>query len=70
MILYADSDAAYLISEGAKSRIAVYFYCSNKSTIKPPSPPINAPIHIECKLLCHVVTSAAKVETSATSNTH
>ena len=31
MILYADSDAAYLILEGAKSRIAGYFYCSNKS---------------------------------------
>ena len=42
MILYVDSDAAYLISEGAKSRIAGYFYCSNKSTTKPPSPPLNA----------------------------
>ena len=64
MILYADSDAAYLISEGAKSRIAGYFYCSNKSTTEPPSPPPNAPIHVECKLLRHVVTSAAEAETA------
>ena len=64
MILYVDSDAAYLISEGAKSRIAGYFYCSNKSTTKPPSPPLNAHIHVECKLLRHVVTSAAEAETA------
>ena len=64
MILYADSDAAYLISEGAKSRIAVYFYCSNKSTTTPPTPPLNAPVHVECKFLRHVVTSAAEAETA------
>ena len=64
MILYADSDAAYLISEGAKSRIAGYFYCSNKSNTKPPNPPLNAPVHVECKLLRHVVTSAAEAETA------
>ena len=47
MILYAASDAAYLISEGAKSRIAGYFYCSNRSNTTPPLPPINAPVHVE-----------------------
>ena len=64
MILYADSDTAYLIADKAKSRIAGYFYCSNKRTTNPPKPRLNQPIHVECKLLRHVVTSAAEVETA------
>ena len=65
MILYVDSDAAYLVAEKTKSRIAGYYYCSNKSPPNTkPNPPLNGPIHIECKLLRHVVTSAAKAETA------
>ena len=65
MILYVDSDAAYLVAEKAKSRIAGYYYCSNKTNnIKSPNPPLNGPVHIECKLLRHVVTSAAEAETA------
>ena len=65
MVLYVDSDAAYLITEKAKSRIAGYYYCSNSpKNKKSPNPPLNGPIHIECKLLRHVVTSAAEAETA------
>ena len=32
MILYVDSDTAYLVAEKAKSRIAGYYYCSNKTS--------------------------------------
>ena len=60
MRLYVDSDAAYLVAPKAKSRIAGYFYCS--STGSPP--PINGPLHVECKVLRHVVTSAAEAETA------
>ena len=65
MVLYIDSDAAYLIAEKAKSRIAGCFYCSNENPLRTKlNPPLNGPIHIECKLLRHVVTSAAEVETA------
>ena len=64
MQLYIDSNAAYLVAPKAKSRIAGFFYCSNKSTTNPPTPPLNGPIHVECKVLCHVVASAAEVESA------
>ena len=65
MILYVDSDAAYLVADKAKSRIAGYYNCSNKTSNKlSPNPPLNGPVHIECKLLRHVVTSAAEAETA------
>ena len=67
MILHVDTDAAYLITPGAKSRIAGYYYLSSKYTPKPPTitpiPPLNAPVHVECKLFKHVVLSAAEAET-------
>ena len=59
MQLHIDSDAAYLVAPKAKSRVAGYFYLSNKSN----NPVINAPIHIECAFLKHVVSSAAEAET-------
>lgn len=64
MLLHADSDAAYLVAPKAKSRIAGFFYCSDKTTTTPPSPPLNGPVHVECKVLRHVVTSAAEAETA------
>ena len=67
MCLHVDSDAAYLVAPGAKSRIAGYYYLSSRytptdSTINP-TPPLNAPVHVECKLLKHVVSSSAEAET-------
>ena len=67
MQLHVDSDAAYLVAPQAKSRAAGYFYLSKRpsSTTTAPTPPLNAPIHIECTLLKHVVSSAAEAETGA-----
>ena len=59
MILHIDTDAAYLVAQNAKSRIAGYFYLGN-GTI---NTPLNAAIHVECCLLKHVVASAAEAET-------
>ena len=64
MILYIDSDGAYLVAEKAKSRISGYYYLSNKDDSKIPTPPLNGALHVECKLLRHVVTSAAEAETA------
>ena len=67
MQLYIDSDAAYLVAPKAKSRIAGYFYLSDNfhPTTMHPNPTLNAPVHIECNLLKHVVSSAAEAEISA-----
>lgn len=62
MILNIDSDAAYLVLPNAKSRIAGYFYLSSDPINTPP--PINAPVLVVCKALCHVVASAAESETA------
>ena len=65
MILYVDSDAAYLVLPNARSRFAGHFYLSNR--IPDPSttaPPRNGPIHTECKAIRNVVASAAEAETA------
>ena len=65
MVLKVDSDAAYLVAPKAKSRIAGFFYCSRRPTINNPLASINGPVHVECRTLRHVVTSAAEAETAA-----
>eukprot|EP00957_Ditylum_brightwellii_P112875 8606296-Ditylum_brightwellii.AAC.1 len=66
MQLHVDSNAAYLVVNGAKSRIAGYFYCaSNPHTLNYNKKPHNAPILIECRTLKHVVCSMKKAECSA-----
>ena len=64
MQLRIDSDTAYLVAPEAKSRIAGFFYCTNKTTNTLPTPVINGPVHVECRVLRHVVTSAAEAETA------
>ena len=66
MQLYIDSDAAYLVAPNAKSRIAGYFYLSDKyiQGSSNPNPKLNVRIHIEYQLLKYVVSSAAEAETS------
>ena len=59
MQLHIDSDAAYLVAPKAKSRVAGYCYLSTKSG----QPTLNAPIHVECALIKHAVSSAAEAET-------
>ena len=60
MKLNVDSDAAYLVAPKAKSRVSGYYYMSDNS--QPPK--LNGPVLVECKLLKHVVTSAAEAETA------
>ena len=63
MQLAVDSDAAYLVSPGAKSRYAGHFYLESKPNPKNPhKAPHNAAIHTECKTLRNVVCSAAEAE--------
>jgi len=64
MILYVESDEAYLVLPNAKSRYAGHFYLSNKANPKLPRPLRNGPIHTERKTICNVVASAAEVETA------
>ena len=70
MILYVESDAAYLVIPGAKSRIAGYFYLSDKtpSSQKVPQPPLNGPLLILCQALRTVVASIAEAETAGVYN--
>ena len=65
MCLKIDSDASYLVAPRSKSRIGGYFYLGSHPISPKFTPPcLNGPIHIECKLLKHVVSSAAEAETS------
>ena len=64
MKLYVDSDAAYLVAPKAKSRISGYYYLSNICPNDKPKPPLNVPVLVECRLIQHVVTSAAEAETA------
>ena len=66
MQLHIDTDAAYLVALNSRTRVAGYYYLSDKYNNLPavPQPTINAPIHIECNLLKHVVSSAAEAETA------
>lgn len=65
MILHVDTDAAYLVASKARSRIAGYFYMSDKYVNNTkPNPTNNGPVHVECHLLRHVVSSAAEAETT------
>ena len=62
MQLHVDCDTAYLVIPRAESRIAGHFYCNNTSTTSPPTPPLNSPLHVACKLLRHIVKSAVEAE--------
>ena len=64
MILHVDTDAAYLVLPKARSRIAGYFYMAQHPPLQgTPAPTVNGAIHVECKTLKHVVSSAAEAET-------
>jgi hypothetical protein len=66
MQLWVHGDATYLVATKAHSRIAGYFFLSD--ILEKPlqlHPRHNATIHVECRLLKHVVASAAESETGA-----
>ncbi len=58
MILSVDSDAAYLVLPKAKSRIAGFYYLTDRD-----SSYYNSPILVVCKTSKIIVVSAAKAET-------
>ena len=60
MILYIESDAAYLVLPKARSRVTSIFYPSNANYGRPP---LNGAIQVICKTLQYVVSSVAKAET-------
>ena len=65
MVLHVETDAAYLVAPQARSRIAGFYYCSNQyDKNNPIKIPLNGLIHVECKTLRRVVTSAAEAETA------
>ena len=75
MVLHIDSDAAYLVAPKARSRVAGYFHLSDNprnfmsetrisDISKTRKPTLNGAIHVECKTLRHVVSSAAEAETA------
>ena len=66
MILHIDSDASYLSKQWERSRTGRSYYLSylptdpeKDSNLPPPS---NGPTHTECRILKHVVASAAEAE--------
>ena len=65
MIFHVDSDAAYLVVDGARSRIAGHYYLSSNPIPKPgiPTPAHNGPLHTLCRILKTIVASAAEAET-------
>ena len=67
MILWIESDAAYLVLPNARSRYAGHFYLSTlppKGNLTSYKPPTNGPIHTECRTIKNVVASAAEAETA------
>jgi hypothetical protein len=75
MCLWIDGDASYLCAPEARSRWAGWHYLSDmpEDPDEPPKPgaPLpmeNGPVHVPCKFLRVVVSSAAEAETAATFN--
>jgi len=66
MVLHIDSDAAYLVMPGTKSRIAGHFFLSNRPpmALSKVTPLPNGAILTKYRTLRHVVASAAEAETS------
>jgi len=63
MILYVHSDASYLSAPKARSRTAGFFHLTKENHTRDPF--FNAPIHVESKVLRHVMSSAAEAELGA-----
>jgi hypothetical protein len=63
MILHVIADAAYLVLPNARSRCAGLYFLSDVSTTSPPNPRPNGAVHVLCKTLRGVPSSAAEAET-------
>lgn len=65
IILPLDSDTTYLVAPKIRSYVAGYVYCgAYYTTHTAPTTVLNEPIHIECKLLKHVVALTAEAKTA------
>eukprot|EP00957_Ditylum_brightwellii_P149952 11419741-Ditylum_brightwellii.AAC.1 len=66
MVLHIHSDASYMSADQARSRAGCHFYLSSASgdpTKEPPCPPPpNGPVHLVCKVLRNVMSSATEAE--------
>eukprot|EP00957_Ditylum_brightwellii_P029646 2240523-Ditylum_brightwellii.AAC.1 len=61
MQLSVDSDTAYLVLPGARSRFAGHFYLEpHPHALHYNKVPNNAPIHTECQMIKSVICSAAE----------
>ena len=60
MILHTDSDAAYLVAPGARSRAGGYHYLGNRDHTL-----FNGPIHVLAKIIKNVMASAMEAEIAA-----
>mmetsp|Transcript_6798 Transcript_6798/g.12795 ORF Transcript_6798/g.12795 Transcript_6798/m.12795 type:complete len:338 (-) Transcript_6798:2268-3281(-) len=65
MILWIDSDAAYLVAPQARSRVGGHFKLSSKPQTPIQNPPTNGPVHVESTLLRQVVAAASEAELGA-----
>ena len=68
VVLFMDSDAAYITMLGTRRCYYGHFYMSDFPLPRPlhPTPKINGPIHKECKTIYNVVYSAAEAKTCVT----
>ena len=64
MVLWVDSDAAYLVKPGATSRmVGVYYFSTHPDKLMTgKKPPLNGVIHIVCKKIPHVMASITESE--------
>ena len=69
MVLWVHSDGAYLVEPNAKSRVGGHFFLSDfisdASKLSQIVPRLNGPIHILCRILKSIVSSAAECEIAA-----
>jgi Reverse transcriptase (RNA-dependent DNA polymerase) len=64
MILYVHSDASYLSEPKARSRVGGYFYLGNQNEAPDTHKP-NGPIHVESRIMRHVMAAASEAEIGA-----
>ena len=65
MVLHVHSDASYLSESEARSRAAGFFCLSSNKDVTPPNAepaPLNGPVHILCKIINNVMSSATEAE--------
>ena len=60
MYLYLESDAAHLVLPRARIRCAVYYYLGDKLQSPTNKPAITGAVHVLCKTIPNVVSSAAE----------